>query len=315
MSIELIDKIKPKNNGSFALVEAHDIQMPDGSRLDTWEGKGTIPYFDLVTLGLADIPMDGTAVKLETDTTEIIAALQNGAVRFRVKASYGGVQFDLVFTMHDISTPAGGQYLCSYAFGAFSGFPMLVNITVKEGSISATCTVLGADSGEDVAAEIPTFDLTALGLPSVPVTGEQVGVATDTTDILAALDKGNVRFSLALSDNGADTPFDVVMAPMRATVSEDMTTYMCSHAVTYANGEILNIMLVSGQIVAMVTPVGGATAETPATSIDLSALDSAGKVVETYADGTSKTTTLEFDENGNPVKITDGDGNVTTLIW
>lgn len=50
-------------------------------------------------------------------------------------------------------------------------------------------------------------------------------------------------------------------------------------------------------------------------SIDLSGLDTNGTIVETYADGTTKTTTLEFDASGNPIKITDGDGNVTTLTW
>lgn len=33
MAIYLIDKIKPKNSGSFALMEAADVEMPDGSRL------------------------------------------------------------------------------------------------------------------------------------------------------------------------------------------------------------------------------------------------------------------------------------------
>lgn len=51
------------------------------------------------------------------------------------------------------------------------------------------------------------------------------------------------------------------------------------------------------------------------TSIDLSALDTEGKIVETYADGTERVTTMEFDAAGNPIKITDADGNVTTLVW
>ena len=34
MSIELIDKIKPKNNGSFSLVDACDVEMADGTRLE-----------------------------------------------------------------------------------------------------------------------------------------------------------------------------------------------------------------------------------------------------------------------------------------
>lgn len=34
MSIELIDKIKPKNNGTFSLVDASDVEMADGTRLE-----------------------------------------------------------------------------------------------------------------------------------------------------------------------------------------------------------------------------------------------------------------------------------------
>ena len=52
-----------------------------------------------------------------------------------------------------------------------------------------------------------------------------------------------------------------------------------------------------------------------ATSIDLSAYESNGRIVETYEDGSTKTTRVEFDENGNPIKITDGNGNVTVLTW
>jgi hypothetical protein len=51
------------------------------------------------------------------------------------------------------------------------------------------------------------------------------------------------------------------------------------------------------------------------TAINLSALDTEGRIVETYADGSTKTTVMEFDADGNPVKITDGDGNVTVLTW
>ena len=33
MAIELIAKVKPKNGSSFALVDAVDVEMPDGTRL------------------------------------------------------------------------------------------------------------------------------------------------------------------------------------------------------------------------------------------------------------------------------------------
>lgn len=34
--IPLIDKIKPKNNGKFPLVDAEDVLMPDGTRLSEY---------------------------------------------------------------------------------------------------------------------------------------------------------------------------------------------------------------------------------------------------------------------------------------
>ena len=37
MSVEIIDKIKPKNNGDFSLMDAADVEMPDGTRLTDHE--------------------------------------------------------------------------------------------------------------------------------------------------------------------------------------------------------------------------------------------------------------------------------------
>lgn len=126
-------------------------------------GTGEVPTFDLAALGLADIPLDGTAVKLETDTTEIMAALDAGAVRFHVKLEYNGVVIDMVSTMHDISSPTGGGYICSCAFDPVGGFPLLVNITIEDGSITAMCTALGAGTGEGETVEVPTsIDLSGL---------------------------------------------------------------------------------------------------------------------------------------------------------
>lgn len=51
MSIELIDKIKPKNGGSFPMVDAEDVLMPDGKRLDELELQGAYP----VTEGVAEL--------------------------------------------------------------------------------------------------------------------------------------------------------------------------------------------------------------------------------------------------------------------
>lgn len=54
--------------------------------------------------------------------------------------------------------------------------------------------------------------------------------------------------------------------------------------------------------------------EKKVSAVDLSGYES-GTVVETYTDGTSMTYTFEYDEDGNPVKITDSDGSETVLTW
>lgn len=41
MAIELISKIKPKNNGDFPMVDAEDVEMPDGTRLSEFKGGVT----------------------------------------------------------------------------------------------------------------------------------------------------------------------------------------------------------------------------------------------------------------------------------
>jgi hypothetical protein len=55
--------------------------------------------------------------------------------------------------------------------------------------------------------------------------------------------------------------------------------------------------------------------KTSPVSVDLSALETEGKIVETFTDGSTKTTTVEFNVDGNPVKMTDEDGNETILTW
>lgn len=64
--------------------------------------------------------------------------------------------------------------------------------------------------------------------------------------------------------------------------------------------------------------------EKVAASVDLTNYESNGVIVETYSDGSTKTYTMTFDENGNPVKIVEvtknAEGEVlkeaeTTLTW
>lgn len=56
MAIELISKIKPKNNGTFAIVDAVDVEMPDGRRLSemVFTVKTQEEYDALVEAGEVD---------------------------------------------------------------------------------------------------------------------------------------------------------------------------------------------------------------------------------------------------------------------
>lgn len=75
MSIELIDKIKPKNGGKFALVDAVDVEMPDGTRL-----SDLVPLLEEIAKLIKDVAclfqtIEKIEAKLETissDTTSIL---------------------------------------------------------------------------------------------------------------------------------------------------------------------------------------------------------------------------------------------------
>lgn len=110
---------------------------------EEFEQDQEIPTFDLAGLGLPTIQINGKAVELETDTTEIIAALAEGAVRFKVRAEYNGLTFsNFIITVHDLS---GG--ICSYAFELYE-IPLMLSIAITKGKIQATGLVLAKKGGE-----------------------------------------------------------------------------------------------------------------------------------------------------------------------
>lgn len=64
-----------------------------------------------------------------------------------------------------------------------------------------------------------------------------------------------------------------------------------------------------------VKPILGSNTSAEPVAYDFSAFDSEGKIVATFADGSTKTTTMEFDADGNPIKITGFDGKVVVMTW
>ena len=82
MSVEVIDKIKPKNNADFPLVDAADIEMPDGTRLSDHDFLESSELPEAVNVALTQAKESGafdgkTPVKGEdywtaTDKQEIV---------------------------------------------------------------------------------------------------------------------------------------------------------------------------------------------------------------------------------------------------
>ena len=111
--------------------------------------SANIPVFDLSALGLPMIPSDGSMVSLETDTTEIMAALDKGAVKFIVGLNVGAeTQAEVV--MNKVS--AEGEYICAYTldFGA----PIILTLMFAEGAIQGYLAEIASESGlPEVSAE------------------------------------------------------------------------------------------------------------------------------------------------------------------
>ena len=168
--------------------------------------------------------------------------------------------------------------------------------------------------------EIPDFNLAALGMSAIRLDGTETILQTDTTEILAAIEKGSVRFTMYMASltDGSETP--IAITP---NIVGGGGQWMCTAVVDLGTKLLATIMVQEGVVAVWLSAFesagsgesGGSESESVATDIDMSQFETNGKIIETYADGSTKTTTIEFDESGLPIKITDGNGNVTTLTW
>ena len=295
--------------GDFPLYKAEHVEMPDGSRLSTWQGgdQFEIPTIDLVSMGLDPIPNDGTTVVAPANLADIEDKLKKGVVRFQVELLEGSNAIPFETIMLAGSVENGYVYWGSCLIADEEIYLQFVGNQVM-------AYILTFKTSEE---SIPAFNLPALGLPAIPFDGS-TGVAAedvaldDVIAIMAALDAGPVKFTVNfMVGPSQEVPAEVVMNKISV---EALGTYICAASFDYDDTPmILTLYVMEGSIGAYITLL--ANAEPRVTAIDMSAFDSAGQITETFENGTSKTTTITFDENGNPVKITDGDGNETTLTW
>lgn len=132
-----------RNDEDFVLAE--DINAVANAVIDLEnkdENGAEIPSFDLVTLGLPTVPMDGSKVLVETDTTEITAALDKGAVKFAINVLYGDQTLPAVVLMNNLG--AGGQYICGYTFD-LNNTKLMLTLIFVEGAIQAYVSTMESE--------------------------------------------------------------------------------------------------------------------------------------------------------------------------
>ena len=177
------------------------------------------------------------------------------------------------------------------------------------------------DTASGGSAKIPVFDLTAMGMEAVDINSNSSAIIeTDTTEIYAALDKGAVTFSLSVTMNGETV---TAICTAHSLKSMEYEQHQCVASLWLGNDlsyAAINVTK-SGYIQVAALPMAQMVKEfvdaanKTATTVDLSAYESNGTIVETYSDGSTITYTMNFDDEGNPTKITDSDGNITNLTW
>jgi hypothetical protein len=97
-----------------------------------------IPTYDLSVLGLSAIAPNGEHAVVETDTTDILAALNKGAVKFIVKFNIG-TEIEISLVMSPACVTASGEYSCS-SINEFNDSMMITTISAADGGISVKCT-------------------------------------------------------------------------------------------------------------------------------------------------------------------------------
>ena len=222
-----------------------------------------IPFFDLAEMGLPEVPSNGTTVDLVVDTTDIRAALDAGPVKIAVNLEGAG-RSELV--MNKYSVDEYGFYMCTmpYVGGLFS--LMIADSTIQVGAVPQTTLpdVTTDDNGKIMqvtngvwslatpsggGTEIPTYDLTAMGLPTVEINGEVVELATDTTQIMSDLTSGSVKVTFALSMGGEAASVSKIVNALTGDALGG-----CIVTSTDALGETVaftNFNIIEGGIVAM----------------------------------------------------------------
>lgn len=249
MSVEIIDKIKPKNNGTFPLVDASDVEMPDGSRLSdhNFMDASQLPAAvdDALAKAKASGEFDGKDGKDGKDGYTPVKGIDyfDGAPGPEGPAGSPGLPGrDGV----DGKTPVKGEDYWTNADKQEIVSDVLDQIDIPEGSASA-----------------PVFDLVAMGMVAVTLPTGVSSVDTDTAELQSALGKGNVIFVIPVNMGGATIP---VAATMQGIALGD--SYQCMSLFLLNDASALVVNVDPGAITVMVFPASTAVGFPAVTAAD-----------------------------------------------
>lgn len=100
MSIPITDKFKPKGIGGYALIDAEDVEMPDGTRLSTWQPQ---------TSGKVETPvLENAEISGFTGGTDGVYLIMDAPVSFGLVAG----------AMYKVVLPTGTYYCKCYTEAA-----------------------------------------------------------------------------------------------------------------------------------------------------------------------------------------------------
>lgn len=112
----------------------------------------------------------------------------------------------------------------------------------------------GGGSGGSTTLEIPVFDLGALGLAAVPMTGGSGFVSVDATEIWTALSKGAVTFVVPMVVQGMTANLSATMHG----ATDGASMFLCTGTAYLEDMIFLNVnVYLEGVIMVTVTTLTG----------------------------------------------------------
>lgn len=234
-------KILQVVGGKLVYVDMPTLEAPDYE----------IPTFNFVEKGCPAVSIDGGITQFAMDTTEIMSALDKGAIKAIINFLLGSNTLSAAVVLNNISVSGAGSYICSCAFD-LDGAPLIFNLNVTQGAVIAYFTHL---SGGDY--EIPTFDLKAMGLPSISTGGSEVQLNTDTTEIMAALDNGSIKVIVDFVIGGA------AEIELNSVKLSEFGMYVGSAPLNFMGEMVFSLVVQEGVITASVATLSSEAYEIP----------------------------------------------------